>query len=194
MPKVTRQRAGVEFDLRTDPPLKEFQYRVSRFTKGVSDFSTFFSAVGEWFKTLMAKQFETEGSETGRRWTPNEPAYKAWKAEHYHQHKVGVLTGALRSAMTGGGGYSEHITATAASYGMSENSPALPYGGYFSYVRPVIRVTAKHGRETQKLAHEWLLAEARGSMGIGGSGLSESVRRGNWSARGGGSAMRAAAL
>jgi hypothetical protein len=179
MATVTRQSAGVTFDLRTDPPLKEFQFRVSRFTKGIEDWGGALRAYGELFKRQMGEQFETQGSASGSRWAANEPAYAAWKALHFiHSHKVGVLTGALRSSMTGGGGYSEKITKTEGSYGMSDNSPALPYGAIFSAKRPVIRMTAKWGTQYQRVTHLWLVAEERASMGIGGSGVASAVRLG----------------
>ena len=178
MANVTRQSSGVTFDLRTDPPLKEFQYRVNRFTKGIEDWGGALRAYGELFKRQMGEQFETEGRASGATWARNEPAYAAWKALKFHSHKVGVLTGALRSSMTGGGGYSETITKTSGSYGMSGSSKAKPYGGYFAYVRPVLRMPAKWGTQYQKLTHSWLVAEERSSMGIGGSSLAGVVRSG----------------
>lgn len=180
MAEVTKGSAGVTFDLRTVPPLKEFQFRVSRFTKGISDWSGVLRAYGELFRRQMGEQFETEGRAGGKAWARNEPAYALWKATRSanRSRKVGVLTGALRSSMTGGGGYSEHVTRTRGDYGMSESSKAAPYGEYFDYVRKVIRMTPKWGREYQKVTHAWLVAEERGSMGIGGAALPASVRLG----------------
>jgi len=176
MANVTRQNAGVTFDLRTEPPLKEFQYRIDRFTEGISDWSTFFQGLGVWFKARMGETFGSEGSASGGKWADLTPAYAAWKQEHYPGRPIGVLTGALRASMTGGSGYSETITKTIASFGMSDSSKAKPYGAHFSERRPVLRMPAKWGRETQKLTHEWLIAEARGSMHIGGSGFAGVVR------------------
>lgn len=179
MATVSRQNAGVTFDLRTDPPLKEFQFKVSRFSKGIEDWGGALRAYGELFKRQMGEQFETEGRASGATWARNEKTYAAWKAQHFiHSHKVGVLTGALRSSMTGGGGYSETITKTSGSYGMSESGPAKPYGAIFAEKRPVIRMPAKWGTQYQKIMHAWLVAEERGSMGIGGSGLAGVVRGG----------------
>jgi hypothetical protein len=80
--------------------------------------------------------------------------------------------------MTGGGGYSERITKTKGDFGMSSSSKAAPYGPYFDYVRKVIRLQAKQGRDYQKVAHTWLVAEERNAMGQGGSGLPGSIMRG----------------
>ena len=176
MANVTRSKTGVTFDLRTDPPLKEFQYRVNRFTEGVSDFSHFFEGLGVWFKARMGDVFGSEGAASGARWADLTPAYAAWKQEHYPGRPIGVLTGALRSSMTGGSGYSQMIAKTTASFGMSNFSTAKSYGVHFAERRPVLRMPAKWGRETQKLAHEWLIAEARGSMHIGGAGFAGVVR------------------
>jgi hypothetical protein len=176
MANVTRQSSGVTFDLRTEPPLKEFQYRINRFTEGISDWSTFFQGLGVWFKARMGETFGSEGSASGGKWADLTTAYAAWKQEHYPGRPIGVLTGALRASMTGGGGYSETIHRTDASFGMSDSSKARPYGVHFSERRPVLRMPAKWGRETQKLTHEWLIAEARGSMHIGGSGFAGVVR------------------
>jgi hypothetical protein len=61
---------------------------------------------------------------------------------------------------------------------MSADSPAAEYGEYFHEERPVIRMTADWGREYQKVIHAWLVAEERGSMGIGGANIGEMVRLG----------------
>ena len=183
MPSISRQSASeISFDLRTDPPLKEFQFKLKRFAEGLSDFSGFFGALGEWFKTQMVLQFETQGAFTSGRWLELTEPYRKWKEAHYPGRKIGVLTGALRSSMTGGGGYSQHITKIAASFGMSENSKAVPYGKAFSDIRPVINWGIKEGAQVQKLTHTWVVAEQRGSMGIGGAGLAGSVRAG-WTGR-----------
>jgi hypothetical protein len=169
--------AGVTFDVRMTPPLKEFQFRVSRFTKGIEDWSSCLRAFGEVFKRQMGEQFETEGAITGSRWKALKDTYKAWKEAKFPGNKIGVLSGALRSAMTGGGGYSEHITRATGDYGMSASSAAAPYGHYFSDVRPVIRMQARQGTQYQKVAHQWLIAEARGLTGAG-AGIANDVRMG----------------
>lgn len=180
MATVTRQRAGVTFDLRSDPPLKEFEYRVSRFTKGITDWRGAFHAMAELFKRQMVEQFETQGSASGRRWPDVKPAYATWKMQVYHTRKVGVRTRALLRSMTGGGGYSDVIRETSASFGMSSSSKARPYGAHFSARRPVIRMTARWGRQYQKVTHAWLNAEMRGAMGIGGSTMPDVVRGGGY--------------
>jgi len=104
--------------------------------------------------------------------------WAAWKAAHNFGRKIGVYKGDLRSSMTGGGGYSEHITKTKGDYGMSSSSKAAPYGAHFAAKRPVVRLQAKHGREYQKVTHTWLVAEERGAFGSGGAGVAEAVRLG----------------
>lgn len=178
MATVSRQRSGVTFDLRTDPPLKEFEFKLSRFTEGISDWSGVMRAFGELFKRQMGEQFATQGRASGSRWADTDPKYTAWKWAKYHTRMVGVRTRALLGAMTGGGGYSETITKTGGSFGMSESSQAKPYGAAFAEKRPVIRMPAKWGTQYQKVTHAWLVAEARGSMGIGGRGMAGVVRRG----------------
>lgn len=180
MAEVRRTDRGVTFDLRIDPPLKEFNFRISRFTDGISDWSGVLRSFGELFKRQMGEQFETEGKAGGRPWAKNEPAYALWKATKSarRSRKVGVLTGALRSSMTGGGGYSEHITKMRGDFGMSASSEAAPYGAHFDYVRKVIRLQAKHGRAYQKIAHVWLVAEERAAFGSGGSALPGSIALG----------------
>ena len=154
------------FDLRTVPPLKEYQFAVDRFTKGITDWRPALHLCGDVFKGQMRSQFNTQGRETGPEWAALSPEYKAWKTAHYPGNGIGVLTGALRMAMTGGGGYSEFVTHTTGSFGMSGSSKAAPYGGYFSFgtsrmpARPVIRPTAAQGREYQKAVHGWLVSEA----------------------------------
>jgi hypothetical protein len=136
-----------------------------------------FGALGVWFKARMAEQFGTEGAASGGKWADLTEAYAKWKDEHYPGRPIGVLTGALRSSMIGGPGYSQTISKTFASYGMSEASPAIAYGKHFAARRPVIRMTPGWGRDTQKLVHTWLVAEERASMGIGGASLAGTVSR-----------------
>ena len=178
MAGVSRSNSGVTFDLRTDPPMKEFQFRVNRFAKGIEDWSPVLRAFGELFKRQMVEQFETTGAASGSEWAQLSPAYAVWKQAHYSGHKIGVLTGAMRSSMTGGGGYSEHFTRTVGDYGMSTSSLAAGYGKYFAGKRPVIRMTPRWGTQYQKVTHQWLVAEERNSMGIGGSGVAGAVRLG----------------
>lgn len=180
MAEVKRTHAGVEFDLRIDPPMKAFNFKVSRFTKGISDWGGAFKAFSALFQRQMGEQFETEGKAGGKPWAANEQNYALWKAtkSRNRSRKVGVLTGALRSSMTGGGGYTEKIGKTRGEFGMSDTSEAAPYGPYFDYVRKVIRLTAKHGRQYQKVTHTWLVAEERAAFGSGGSSVPGLVRSG----------------
>lgn len=191
MANMTRQNGGVTFDFRIDPPLKEYQFRLSRFADGISDWRGCWPAVGELFKRQMVEQFVTEGKATGSRWAALTPEYATWKQRHYPGRPIGVRTGALESAMTGGGGWGQSMEKDSAWFGMSDNAKAAPYAHHFAARRPVVRATARHGREYQKVMHTWLVAE-RGralhqSVG-GGSGLAESVRMGgvtsiDWSAQ-----------
>lgn len=178
MAEVTRKRRPVEFDLRFDPPLKEFNFRVEHFTSRISDWSGVMRAFSMLFQRHMAQAFETEGADTGPKWATVKREWAEYKARHNFGRKIGVYRGWLRSSMTGGGGYSEQITATSGSFGMSASSRAAPYGSFFAEKRPVVRLKAKHGREYQKVAHTWLVGEERGTMGFGGSGVAEAVRLG----------------
>jgi hypothetical protein len=176
-------KSGITFDLRMDPPIKELNFKITRFTEGVTDFRGLWSALAELFKREMGEQFETEGSISGGRWAPLTEPYKKWKQEHYPGRKIGVLTGALRSSMTGGGGWSQTITKRAASFGMSSSSQARPYASAFDERRKVIRITSRQGRDWQKVTHTWLVAEQRNAFGTGGSGLAGVVRGGGATGR-----------
>ncbi len=158
------------FDFRTDPPLKEFEFRLSRFTDGISDWGPMFERIGHVFIKQEKRQFASEGGPN--RWTElsDNPAgfgYKSWKQRHYPGQKIGHLTGALRSSMTGGAGYSQRIGKTSASFGMDSSSKAEPYGAYFSALRPVIVATAFRGQEIQQSAIAWVREEAHHSGLIG---------------------------
>ena len=177
MAEVARNTGGVTFDFRTEPPMKEFQFRINEFSKGISDWSTALSACGKLFQKHMGMQFETEGAASGEPWDDLSPAYAEWKEANVPGQPIGVLYGALRSSMTGGGGYSENIGKTSADYGMSPDSPAAEYGEHFDELRPVIRMTPEWGREYQKVMHQWLIAEERNTMS-GGAGVAETVRLG----------------
>ena len=178
MAGATPGKGGIDFDFRIDPPIKELHFRIRRFTEGVSDMRGLFSALAELFKREMGEQFETEGGVSGGRWAPLTEPYKKWKQANYPGRKIGVLTGALRSSMTGGGGYSERIGKRQATFGMSSSSQARSYAPFFDERRKVIRLTPQQGRDWQKVTHAWLVAEQRGAFGSGGSALAGVVRGG----------------
>jgi hypothetical protein len=179
MPSVGKTKGGVEFDLRVDPPLKAFQFRVSRFVHLIGDWRGFFGALSEWFKAQQVKRFATEGAWGGGKWAPVDPEYARRKREAGFGSVVGVRTGALRASQTGGAGYSEAIKSTSASFGMSASSKARPYGEHFNALRQVIRMDSRQGREAQKLTHQWVLAEVR-NAGIGGASLPGAIRATGW--------------
>jgi hypothetical protein len=178
MATVSRQSAGVQFDLRTIPPLKQFQFNIDKFVKGISDWGPALRVCGELFKRQMGEQFSTGGAASGKPWKENKQSYSDWKFAHYGTRMVGVRTRALMASMTGGGGYSETIGKTSGSFGMSESSPAKPYGAEFSKIRPVIRVTPRWGTQHQQAIHAWVLNEERYAMGSGSGAVAESVRLG----------------
>ena len=185
MASVTPGQGGkAVFDFRVDPPIKELEFRVSRFADGIKDFTTLFTALAELFKREMVETFETEGERGGGRWTPLTDSYATWKQAHYPGRKIGVLTGALRSSMTGGGGWSQTIGKSSANFGMSPSSPAAKYGPFFDERRKVIRITPAMGRDWQKVTHTWLVGRIRtlseggsvaGAVRAGGGGVGSST-------------------
>jgi hypothetical protein len=152
---------SVLFELHTDPPIEGMRFALDRAADNVSDFTSLLEGFGEIFRGHMTRQFVTEGSLAGG-WADLSEPYATWKAEHYPGRPIGVLSGALRSAMTGSAGYEEKITSDEASYGMSAASSATPYGKYFAGggrgpARPVIQWGSAQSRDYQKFAHEWLI-------------------------------------
>jgi len=161
---------AIKFDLTTDPPIDGMVWALDRMADGVSNFDGLFRGFGEIFRGFMQKQFETEGSFGAGGWAALSPAYAAWKEEHFPGRPIGVLSGALRSGMTGGGGYSEEIGSDSASWGLSASSPADAYGKHFAARRPVIKWGAEQSRAFQKFSHEWLhyaIKEAQGKRSPG---------------------------
>jgi len=167
MAEVTRGAKGMQFDVGVFPSLKEYHFQLERFTKGIEDWSPVLRRFGDRFKRQMVEQFETEGAISGERWEKLSVAYELWKQQHAPGRKIGVLTGALRSSMTGGGGYSEHVGRTTGDWGMSESSLAAPYGRFFSARRPVIRLAERWGKQYQEEAKAWLWEEAHHAGLIG---------------------------
>jgi hypothetical protein len=129
------------------------------------------------------KRFETEGAWGGEAWTAVDVDYAARKKAAGFGSKIGVRTGALRASQAGGGGYSEIIEPTWASFGMSESSQARPYGPTFDATRKVIHMDAEQGREATRLLQQWVFAEAR-KAGIGNASLAGAVRMTGWTGRG----------
>jgi phage gpG-like protein len=169
MPSVSQSKGTPQFDFRTEPPLKEFQFELSRFSKGISDWSPMFKRIGGVFRAQEKDQFRSEGALGGGRWKALSPEYKAWKERKYPGRKIGVLTGALQKSMTGGSGYSEHVTATTASFGLDDGSKAAPYAKYFAAERPVLVGTALRGRQMSNTVAVWVREEAHhaGLIGTG---------------------------
>lgn len=159
---------GVVFGFGFEPPLKQFNFEINRFADGITDFSTLFGVFSEMFQAEMRSVFETEGSASGPHWVPLTPAYEKRKEWAHPGMPIGVASGALREGMTGGGGYSEHITHDMAEFGLSTGAEAAKYGKYFAKRRPVVRMKEAWGREWQKAAHEWLVSEARSTFSGGG--------------------------
>lgn len=161
--------AGVRFEFAFDPPLKEFRFEINRFAMGIADYSTLFGALSLLFQAEMREQFASEGAVSGEQWAELSPAYASWKqGGQYAGRPIGVLSGALRSSMTGGEGYSEHIGPMVAEFGQDEGTDAAAYGPFFAARRPVIRMTPLWGRAWQKTTHEWVVSEARDAFGLGG--------------------------
>jgi len=161
----------MKFDLQTDPPLEGMTFALDRFADKLSDFSQLFDGFGEIFRSLMVRQFGSEGGLAGG-WAALSLAYAAWKEEHYPGRPIGVLTGALRASMTGAKGYSEMIGRDEASFGMDTSSAAAEYGSYFSERRPVIKWARERSREFQRYAHQWAAFQI---VGPGGSNLPPNV-------------------
>jgi phage gpG-like protein len=146
--------------LTTDPPIQGMVFALDKAAENVSDFHPLLMQFGDIFKRLMTEQFASEGSLAGG-WAGLSTAYETWKSEHYPGRPIGVLEGHLRSAMTGGSGYTQHVGSSEADYGLG-GGPATVYGKYFSHgtdkmpARPVVKWGTAQTREFQKSAHEWL--------------------------------------
>jgi phage gpG-like protein len=154
-------RPSLEVSFTTDPPLSHLAFQVDRFADEIADLRPLMELFGDVFRSQMTQQFASEGRHGSGGWAALSPAYEKWKREHYPGRPIGVLTGSLRSAMTGGDGYSEQIGTTTASFGMDASSPATPYGKYFDARRPVIRIPQSAVGEWRKACHEWLVAATR---------------------------------
>ena len=183
MAGATPGKGSITFDLRVDPPLRQYEFKLSRFSEGISDFRPLFSRIAGVFQQQMKKQFQSEGALGGGRWAalsdnPKGHGYKSWKQRHYPGRKIGVLTGALLSSMTGGSGWSQTIGRTSASFGMSESSKASAYARYFARgtekmpARPVIVATILRGTQLRRTVDIWVREEAHHAGLIGkGSGI-----------------------
>lgn len=147
------------FSFETYPPIEGMVFALGKAADNVHDTQSLLEGFGQIFTGLMQKQFASEGSLAGG-WAALSEPYATWKAATHPGAPIGVLSGALRSAMTGGAGYTERIGSEEASYGLG-GGPASVYGKYFSGggrgpARPVIKWGTGEVRQFQKYAHEWL--------------------------------------
>lgn len=152
---------AIKFSVRTDPNLEAFAFATGRFANKVEDWRPLLEAFGELFKGNEQRQFASEGGNSGG-WAPLTEAYDAWKQAHF-PGPIGVLHGFLRSAMTGGDGYTQIVGKTEASYGLG-GGPATVYGKYFDGgntrgmpARKVIAFDSGERARWQKLVHLWLV-------------------------------------
>jgi hypothetical protein len=153
-------QAGIRFDLSVHPDVRVLSFTLSRMAGELDDMSMLFESLGEAFKRSMTKQFDSQGSWGSGGWAPLSPAYRAWKLAHGYPGVIGVRTGALKAAMTGGEGYTQAITKHTASFGLG-GGPAAEYGHFFDKVRPVIRLPRSQAPAWGKIAHQWMATEAR---------------------------------
>lgn len=153
--------SALKFEVHSDPEMREFAFRVRGIAAQIDDFTPLLHGLGDLFKAAEQKQFATEGGSSGG-WAPLTAAYAAWKEQHFPGRPIGVLRGHLRSAMTGGAGYSQHVTKNAASYGM-EGGPALDYGKYFDARRKVIAFGTGESAKWRRMAEDWAAQAALAS-------------------------------
>jgi hypothetical protein len=177
MATVSQGERGIRFSFDIDPPIKDFGYEVGRYAKGIADWTGLLKTFSPLFQRHMAEEFETEGAATGSRWAAVSPEYAERKRATGHGSKIGVYSGALRSSMAGGAGYSVKVTQREGSFGMSTSSAAVPYGRKFAEKRPVVRISRRQLREYLDLTKQWTVSEAR-KAGIGNASLGEGIRLG----------------
>jgi len=156
-----------KFELHTEPDLKVLAFRVRGLINRMEDMRPLLTGFGELFKGAMSLQFATEGRYGSGGWAALSPAYAKWKAEHFPGRPIGVLHGFLRSGMTGGAGYSQHILRQSADYGLGAG-PAVEYGKYFDAggrgpARPVIRFGAGESAKWRRFTETWAHESARAS-------------------------------
>jgi len=150
---------GTLFAFEVDPPIEGMVFAFGQAAGNVEDMTGLVEGFGTIFTGLMQRQFGSEGALAGG-WAPLSAAYAAWKSARYPGRPIGVLSGALRSAMTGGAGYTAQVSSTSGSFGLG-GGPATAYGMYFAGggrgpARPVIKWGSGESRLFQKWAHAWL--------------------------------------
>lgn len=177
MASITRGERGTRFTFDVDPPIKNLGFELGRFANELDEWSGLLRTYSPLFQRHMAEQFETEGQASGSRWPDVDPTYAERKKATGHGTKIGVYSGALRSSMAGGAGFSVEIHGNHGSYGMSGSSKALPYGRHFAEQRPVVRISQRQLKDYLELTKQWTFSEAR-KAGIGNQGFGESIRLG----------------
>lgn len=150
---------GTLFAFETMPPIEGMVFALNQAADNVEDMTELVEGFGVIFTDLMIEQFASEGSLAGG-WAALLPAYETWKQEHYPGRPIGVLEGHLRNAMTGGAGYTKHVSKDSGDFGLG-GGPATVYGKYFSGggkgpARPVVKWSGSESRRFQKFAHVWL--------------------------------------
>lgn len=95
---------ALRFRFELDPSDVLLSRAISRLGEYATDLRPLWDMIEEDLRANERKQFDTEGSHSGRGWAPLRPAYAAWKSKHYPGNRILVRTGRLRLAATGVGG------------------------------------------------------------------------------------------
>lgn len=140
---------------------KQMEIGFSRFAGAVEDWRPAWPQVVTALRGILTEQFDTEGAHGGKAWAPLSPAYAAWKAQHYPGRPILVLTGQMRSSLTGGRGVviperHELTFGTPVSYARyhQTGTPRMPS-------RPIFALTDDDQVKVGKAMHAHMVNEAK---------------------------------
>jgi phage gpG-like protein len=102
-----------------------------RFSDRMRDMRPAFNAIADDLADSLRRNFNTQGTYGGAKWSPLSPKYRVWKAKNYPGRPVLVRTGALRADLTKRPFGVEKITAQSMDVGT-----ALPYFKYHQHGTP----------------------------------------------------------
>lgn len=135
----------------------------SRLGDSIKDLRPAFKEIVKSFRTIMKKQFESEGGYSGDKWAPLSPTYAVWKAENFGGQPILQLTGLLADSLTSKTPYTvEEIDKKSLVIGTK-----LAYGTYHQTgtgrmpARPIINLTEQDKMTWMKIFQKFIMKEAK---------------------------------
>jgi len=120
----------------SDENQREIQ-KINKIAGAIEDLSPIFGVFLEKYRSLIGRNFETEGQYFGEPFKPLKPAYRRWKEKKYPGRKILQLERRMITAARGiGSNAYQKITPDSLEFGIRGGESGLPYAKRQQKSRP----------------------------------------------------------